>query len=629
MVVEVAPHEVDSIGEVWFNDYSIPPDALDANGNVISGRYSGKARIRKYLGTTTQTADSFLVAEVSDWTTNHRLREIAYLYVRLEWDQNIYPTGVPNVSAWVKGKKVYDPRSSQTKYSPNVALIINDYLQDADYGLQVDSSEIEESYTIAAANVCDEFVTVTDYSSSATAVDTTLDLFTLSGDRLYFQRGDRVRLTTSGSLPSGLSTGTDYYIIPYQRKDTVRIRFATSYANSMDDIWIDITSAGSGTHTVTKKAEPRYAGAVTINSEDQPGENIKDILSGMAGTLTYSAGAFRIIAGAYDTPVVYFDESNLRSAVSAQTKLSKRDRFNTVRGTYVSPINDGQPSDYPEVKNSTYISEDLEPIVRQIDMPVSTRPHTAQRIAKINLELSRQEISFTADFDLSALQVVAGENCFFSFSRFGWTNKVFQIRSWSLEARNSDDSGSDPYVVVKMELREIASANYDWNNGEETTVDPAPNSDLPDPFTVAAITNLAVSSEFIDTQQGDTVYKITLQWDLSSDQFVLNGGHYELQYKLSSDTTWRPTYVVDGQFNFAEMTLAAQLNTDYDIRVRAVNALGVQSAYAYIYGYFVGTSGAVTTTTDWGTYSESVTTSLNWQTYSDSVTSTEDWGFYS
>jgi len=625
MIVEVAPHEVDEIGEIWLNDYSIAPDHLDGDGNVTTGRYSGLVRIRKYLGTSTQTSDSFLMAEVSDWTTNHRLRGIAYLYVRMQWDQDKFPTGIPNVSAWIKGKKLYDPRTTSTVYSNNPALMAYDYLNDDAFGLGEETAFIDETYTIAAANECDEFVTTTSYATTVSSVADSTDIITLLGDRLYFQRGDRVQVTTTGSLPAGISAVTNYYVIPYQRKDTVRIKLASSYANALAGTAINITSTGSGTHTITKNAEPRYSGAIVIDSEQDIGENLKDIISGMIGTMTYSGGVYKMLAGSYQTPSVYFNEGNIVSPVSLQTKLSKRERFNTVRGVYVSPINDGEPSDYPQISNSTYVTEDGEVIVKQLDMPVIQRPHTAQRIAKIALELSRQELTWSADFDLSALQVIAGDNAYFTFEKFGWTDKAFQIQDWNFDIRE-DNGVARP--VIKMTMREIASANYDWNNGEETSVDPAPNTSLPDPFTVDAVTGLAVSSEQVATQQSDSIFKILLQWNVSDNEFVANGGFYEIQYKLSSEATYRPTYVVSGGFNFAEVTVAAQLNTEYDIRVRAVNNMGVRSAYTTILNYLVGTSGGVGTTEDWGEWVSSPTSSEDWGEWVSSPSTTDDWGFY-
>lgn len=626
IIIELAPHQVSEIGEVWFGDYPIAPDHLDANGNVNTGRYSGKARIRKHLGSPDQTADSFLVAESDKWTTAHRLRGIAYLYVRLQWDKDAYPSGIPNISAWVKGREVYDPRTTLTTYSNNPTLVLNDYLQASDFGLGCLSSEVDETYTIAAANECDEDIAVTEYTVAMSSVAASTDIITLAGDKLFFQRGDRVQLTTDNTLPAGLAAATDYYVIPYQRRTTCRIKLAASYADALSGTAIDITDAGTGNHNVIKKGEPRYSGALVIDSESPHDENIKDILAGMVGWNTYSGGVHKIVAGSYQTPTVYFNESNIVSPISVQTKISTRERFNTVRGVYVSPINDGEPSDYPQVTNSTYVSEDGEEKVKQIDMPMTQHPHMAQRIAKISVELMRQEITWSADFDLSAMQVIAGDNAYFTFAKYGWSDKVFQIKNWKFELRNE---GETVRPVIRMEMREIASACYDWNNGEETLVDPAPNTNLPDPFTVQAVTGLGISSEAVETSTaGTSTFKILMQWDTTTDEFVYSGGFFEIEYKRSSETTYRPTYTVPGTFSFAEVTLAAELNQEYDIRIRAVNALGVRSSYTSILGYLVGTSGGVGTTEDWGDYVSSPATTEDWGDFVSSPATTEDWGYF-
>lgn len=56
------------------------------------------------------------------------------------------------------------------------------------------------------------------------------------------------RLTTSGTVPAGLATGTDYWII---KVDANSFKFASSYANAIAGIAVDITAAaGGGTHTL-------------------------------------------------------------------------------------------------------------------------------------------------------------------------------------------------------------------------------------------------------------------------------------------------------------------------------------------------------------------------------------------
>lgn len=64
----------------------------------------------------------------------------------------------------------------------------------------------------------------------------------------------RIQLTTTTTLPGGLSTATDYYVIKVT--DTT-CKLATSYANAVAGIAINITDAGTGTHTINTIL-PRY-----------------------------------------------------------------------------------------------------------------------------------------------------------------------------------------------------------------------------------------------------------------------------------------------------------------------------------------------------------------------------------
>lgn len=64
---------------------------------------------------------------------------------------------------------------------------------------------------------------------------------------------DRVRLTSTGTLPAGLALATDYWII---RLDANNFQFAASVADAVAGTDVDITGAvGGGTHTLTPWAE--------------------------------------------------------------------------------------------------------------------------------------------------------------------------------------------------------------------------------------------------------------------------------------------------------------------------------------------------------------------------------------
>ena len=161
MVVALAGHAVEEIGDVYFGEDL----ALTGSGSSAdTGRFIGKAQIYKQLGSSTQVAQPQLVSATSGltdgkWTDAHRLRGIAYIYVNLTWDTEVYTNGIPNISAIVKGKVVADPRTSTTAWSANPALCLLDYLK-SDMGLAMDGSEIDEESFKAAANICDEQVQV-------------------------------------------------------------------------------------------------------------------------------------------------------------------------------------------------------------------------------------------------------------------------------------------------------------------------------------------------------------------------------------------------------------------------------------------------------------------------------------
>jgi hypothetical protein len=161
IVVALAGHQVEEIGDVYFNDEL----ALTGAGSGATGRFTGKADIYKKLGSDTQTVETNLEAATASltngkWTSQHRLLGIAYIYVRLTWDQQVFAGGIPNISAMVKGKQVYDTRTATTAYSANAALCLRDYLTNSVYGLGLSAGEIDDTAFSVAANICDENVQI-------------------------------------------------------------------------------------------------------------------------------------------------------------------------------------------------------------------------------------------------------------------------------------------------------------------------------------------------------------------------------------------------------------------------------------------------------------------------------------
>tara|TARA_R110000822_G_scaffold227789_3_gene360418 strand:- start:1058 stop:3979 length:2922 start_codon:yes stop_codon:yes gene_type:complete len=175
IVVQLASHEVNSIDEVYFADeeLTLASDGTDANGitrykvtspskfatDSIYEDGQRTTRIKYHLGLDDQEADADLVAETS-WTNEHNLKGIAYLYIKISYDSDVFPNGLPNVSAVIKGKKVLDIRNNSTAFSSNPALCIYDYMTDTRIGLGIDTGTIDTASFTSMANICDENITL-------------------------------------------------------------------------------------------------------------------------------------------------------------------------------------------------------------------------------------------------------------------------------------------------------------------------------------------------------------------------------------------------------------------------------------------------------------------------------------
>lgn len=117
-------------------------------------------RIKKHLGGPGQVADADLVAEsAGNWTGAHVGVGITYLYVRLQYDQDVWgQVGIPNITCVVKGGKAYDPRTGLTVWTENAALLSAQWLRDGEMGFGATSAQVPSAELSAEANICDETV---------------------------------------------------------------------------------------------------------------------------------------------------------------------------------------------------------------------------------------------------------------------------------------------------------------------------------------------------------------------------------------------------------------------------------------------------------------------------------------
>lgn len=487
--------------------------------------------LRFYKGDQT-AADPTLVADSDTWNDSCVLNGIAYMTSLMGFDEGTYPNGPPEITVTIKGKKVYDPRetshdpddSSTWTWSDNTALCVRDYLSSG-YGLGEDEANIDDDIVIDAADVCDQTV------------------------------GGVSRYTCNGS-------------------------FSTSV---------------------------------------RPADILDDLLSSMGGLLWYSQGKWRMKPAYWTAPTLSLTEDDLRSSISLKTRHSRRDNFNIVRGTFRGPETNWQVTDYPEVTNVTdtatsvsagsfvvgdiykieslgttdwnvvagtdgvtYAVDDYVTVadagsgtgtaletqnayldadggqesVVDLDLPFTDNSSTARRIARIFLERNRQQLTVSASFGLRAFALQVGDVVNLTVDRFGWTEKSFEVASWTFGLTDGND------LQVQMTLREISESVFD--EVDDGVVFELDNSTLPRLLFVPALTFSVIQQVVILDNKPVRVITLNSEVDVGKESLIQSVIY---EYKLSSDTDYQP--LATGKLGDTRITTLPP--GTYDFRAIPVN----------------------------------------------------------
>lgn len=496
-VITLAAHEIWAVDKLFIDNrevaFGATPDPRWSTGFFSRGA-TRHVFMAVQLGTDTQVGQPDLIGQLpTKWTADHRQRGCAHAYIITVWDDRKF-TGQPDISFQVRGKPVYDPRTTATAYSTNAALVIADYLTNEKFGLGVSWDSIDTTALIAAANVCDETVTL----------------------------------------------------------------------------------LGGAT-------EPRYTISGVFDCSSTPQQILSEMSEAIAGDIVYQGGKWRILPGKWRAPTKNFSYADVRGQITVTTRKGRNETFNCARGTFASPAQEYQETDFPTVKVPTYIVEDGKEIYADFALNFVTSNTQAQRIAKIRLGQVRQPITIQTSFTLKALSLQIGDVIEYTDPLYGWSNKRFEVRSWSLK----DDSNSG--ILIEVSLAETAEAVYTWTNAEQLSVDPAPNTSFPDFATVQAPTGLTLesgTSQLYIREDGTIFSRLKVGWTLSTNIYVENGGSYQVQYKLSSSSAWAPATTVSSESSYVYI-LDVHDGQSYDVRVRAVSALGIASEWLTGVGHVV------------------------------------------
>jgi len=568
-VIAFSGHEIESFEGIYFNDELI---TLSGNNVTSPSRFNGKIKIETRLGTDTQTAVTNL-SPPSEWDSDCKLLGISYIYIRYEYDQDAFADGIPNITALIKGKKVYDPRTSTTAWSSNPALCLRDYLT-SPYGLAENTYNIDDTVISTAANVCD-------------------------------QMSEKSTFITAGSFVIGneykIRSGTGF----------------TSIGATDNNVGTIFTATGVGTGSGTAY-DRRYTLNGAFTTSITPSDILQDLTSTMGGLLWYSQGKWRMKPAYYTAPVINLTDDDLRSGFSVSTRHSRRDNFNVVKGTYRGPETSYQITDYPQVTNVTqagslvvgspYTITDLgntswntaagtsgvtyakgdtftaaaavsgtgkadaflgadngQESIADLELPFTNSFSEARRLGLISLERNRQQLQVQASFGMRAFEVQVGDVVTITNSRFGWTNKTFEVLTWNFGLAGELE------LAVTMTLKEISSSVFDeTDDGAVLELD---NTTLASAFDVQTPTLATPATSAEINEDGTSVPTIVFTWSVTTDDLI---AQYEFQWKKSTDTEYNSSVLLGKEFTLFPVISGVT----YDYRVRAFNFLGVRSAFA-------------------------------------------------
>ena len=346
-------------------------------------------------------------------------------------------------------------------------------------------------------------------------------------------------------------------------------------ANIDDDLVNAAVAICNETDTIAGTKRYTCNGSFTTGST--PYDTISNLLTSMGGTMWYAQGKWRMKPAYWTEPVMDLNEDDFRSSVSVSTRHSRRDNFNTIKGTFRGEETNWQVTDYPQRTSSEFVAIDGgQESVADVNLSFTDTSIEARRLALITLERNRQQLTINASFGLRTLGLQVGDNVRITNSRFGWTNKPFEVVSWNFGLTDGLD------LQTQMTLRETAESVFD--EVEDDVVYERDNTNLLSPFEVP-IPNLdaAVVTTSVN-EDGTTIPIIDFNWSVSDTSLV---DKYDFRWKLTSETKYNSVSLEESKYRLSP----ALSGEAYDYMVRAVNHLGVHSI-------FVSSVGPVSTGND-------------------------------
>ena len=332
--------------------------------------------------------------------------------------------------------------------------------------------------------------------------------------------------------------------------------------------------------TCETQVEP-YSGASNINlfethavidTSQKLIENVKKLLNPMRGIFTYNSGVYKLLIEGTGTATYTITADNVIGGIKINGE-TKNNKYNRVIGTFVNPDKNYQEDtvSFPPADDSGLPSADQHATMKtadngtellgNFDFPSITNPYQAEELCEIILRRSRNALAIQLTLTSEFLDITVGDIVNLTYATASFSAKPFRVIDLTI---NAD-------LTVTVELTEHQDSFYTWaTKGQAPTI---ADTTLPNPNVVQPPASVTLDDQLIQYNDGTVIVALDIAIGASTDNFV---DYYQVEYKLSTESDFKIHAQGTGLNQRVLNVIDQQV---YDVRVKAVNTLGVSSTY--------------------------------------------------
>jgi hypothetical protein len=311
---------------------------------------------------------------------------------------------------------------------------------------------------------------------------------------------------------------------------------------------------------------------VVLDTSKRVIENVRELVKGCRGYLPYTSGKYKLVIETTGTASITLTEDDIIGGYNLSSP-NKNDRYNRVIVSFVNPDRNFQVDEvqFPPIDDSSLPSADQHATMKtadggfllegRFDFKTLTSPYQAEEMAEIILRRSRESLSLSITVGFDAYDLAIGDIVAITHSSLGFSAKNFRVISMSF---NED-------YTIGLDLIEHQDSHYTW--ATKTQVSSTPSTNLPNPFTIQPPASVTLSDQLIEYNDGTVIVALDITIGASTDNFI---DFYQVEYKLSTDSDFI-IYAQGSGLNHRVLNVIDQ--STYDVRVKAVNTLGISSTY--------------------------------------------------